>query len=656
MSDEKNDYQAGNERKDEFSEMLDELNEGEKAGEQNQPDSANSFDAAGLIRKPITDDQLPLYGEKAARLAGLLDKEKAKIYKAVVIDYHPTANYRYTVGLVGSGNQQAIKVALSRLLGQYSVTAINFAPLNPMQYQTLYDAAYSERAIEQKQNDNFKARTRRTIGSNLRVEFDANLKKSIDELAGNIIDLTDVQTYEVTIEGLESGTINYRSIDARQLAVVILQDFFFSGASDVHFESSDEFGGVVRYREKGEMQVRFEHIPLDVMDSVLNTLCIFSNNSPPEMTRINVESKIRLKIMRDGEIKFITARFQSCYSKPLPSIVLRGLDNPLRDINLVGLYEDQKIPFMKACWKKAGVVVVTGATGSGKTQTLEAVMADLERDNKKKIIEVGDPCEYSAARRVQINVPRPTREKPKHLLYEECFTGIMRLDPNTVYFTEMRAANVAAVVIETAITGHSVFTSMHAADVQETFVRLLNMKIERDIIAKGILAICAQTLVSKLCMVCREVDEKTSTLAGYTVYKESGYVGGKKCRNCDNGFSGRTAVAEILVLDADVQQWINEGAKPAEVVERAVAAKKLIPLREIALRKLRDGITSESQLAHILAKRESTGEVIFESPELADDNVPVVVSENNYQEPEEVDYIDVTYEESELEAVGGGMQ
>jgi type IV pilus assembly protein PilB len=244
-------------------------------------------------------------------------------------------------------------------------------------------------------------------------------------------------------------------------------------------------------------------------------------------------------------------------------------------------------------------VVVTGPTGSGKTNTLNTIFAQMEEDDTRVILELGSPIEIESPRRVQITIRETASEKMNDLLYQQMFKAAMRFDPDVIAFTEIRNADEARIAFRAANTGHLVFTTMHAADVEETFGRMFEMGLDRSIVAKGILAIVAQTLIRRLCESCKVEDFAGAQVAGFPIYRENE----SGCDSCDGGFAGRTAVAEVLLFNDDVRDMIAEGLKPAQIVTQAVERGYLTPLKRVALGKLQDGVTSETEVVQLVQLR-----------------------------------------------------
>ena len=199
----------------------------------------------------------------------------------------------------------------------------------------------------------------------------------------------------------------------------------------------------------------------------------------------------------------------------------------------------------------------------------------------------------------------------------------MRSDPDVICYTEIRSADESKTAFRAAVTGHLVLTTLHAADVEESFGRLFEMGIDRSIISKGVLAIVAQTLIRKLCEDCKYKDEEASQMAGgdITIYRAN-EIG---CGECDDGYKGRTVVAEVLRFNEELQKMINEGCKAAELAKESVQRGWMEPIKRVALGKLNGGITSEEEVTNLVELRIS---VNIDAPlptidEFDDDELPI---------------------------------
>ncbi len=245
-------------------------------------------------------------------------------------------------------------------------------------------------------------------------------------------------------------------------------------------------------------------------------------------------------------------------------------------------------------------MVVTGAPGSGKTNTLEAIYAALEEPDNHKIIEIGEPIEIRSGLRTQISL-RPNTP----FSWWDAFYSCLRADPDIIGIGELRSAEHTSVAINAALTGHLVLSTFHAASVEDTMSRMFQMGLPRENLATGINMILAQALVKKLCEQCKQPDPGPSEKYDCEVFKAVG------CFECFNkGTRGRTAMAEMLYFNDEVKEWIQDRKLSArDIVRKSIAAGYLTPMKAVAHEKVKAGITSEMEVAGVLGLVEGERQV-----------------------------------------------
>jgi general secretion pathway protein E len=249
--------------------------------------------------------------------------------------------------------------------------------------------------------------------------------------------------------------------------------------------------------------------------------------------------------------------------------------------------------FDRVIHSRNGIILAAGPTGSGKTSTLYAALSRLDR-KRLNIMSIEDPVEYELEGATQIPVSAKAG-----VTYEAGLRSILRQDPDVIFVGEMRDAEAAKIAIRAALTGHLVFSSLHAKDAVGTVVRLEEIGVEHYQVSSALLMVVAQRLVRVLCKECREAYEATGTELseigmtlepGRRIYRATG------CDACDNiGYQGRTGIFELLVLDEEFRKAVNEGANEQVLAELA-ARKGLRPYREDGVEKVLSGITSVEEV------------------------------------------------------------
>jgi type IV pilus assembly protein PilB len=334
-------------------------------------------------------------------------------------------------------------------------------------------------------------------------------------------------------------------------------------ASDIHIEPWDS-DIKIRFRIDGDLT--------EIMKLSINSLSVL-------VTRIKIMGRMDIaekRIPQDGRVeakvngKEIDMRISSIPTVYGEKIVLRLLDrsNFMFTKTELGFKEENLKIFDKILQQPYGMILVTGPTGSGKTTTLYAILKELNKV-EKNIITIEDPVEYKLAgiNQVQIN-PRAG------LSFANGLRSILRQDPDIIMVGEIRDSETAQISIRAAITGHLVLSTLHTNDSPSSIVRLLDMGVEPYLVSSAVIGVVSQRLVKELCPFCKvpyEANISEKYLLGVngnysiTLYKPKG------CNKCNNGFIGRRAVHEIMVINEEMRKLIN---KEANIDELRICAKK----------------------------------------------------------------------------------
>jgi type IV pilus assembly protein PilB len=363
-------------------------------------------------------------------------------------------------------------------------------------------------------------------------------------------------------------------------------------ASDIHFETYDD-SLVVKYRIDGVLQAAMAPIAREHHSTILSRIKVMSEldiaeRRVPQDGRFRVRYKTRL-------IDFRVSIMPTVHGE---NAVLRVLDKESMSekfqkltLDVVGFGEDDLRRFRRYIREPYGMVLVTGPTGSGKTTTLYAALNEIKSD-EDKIITIEDPVEYQIRGITQI----PVNEK-KGLTFARGLRSILRHDPDKILVGEIRDQETAQIAINSALTGHLVFTTVHANNVVDVLGRFLNMGVEAYNFVSALNCILAQRLVRTICEFCArpiDVDEETLIMSGLATdeWRNFQFREGAGCIECGGtGFRGRTAIHELLDLTDPIREMILE-KKPASEVRKLAQAEGMQFLRESALDRVRRGLTT----------------------------------------------------------------
>jgi len=367
-------------------------------------------------------------------------------------------------------------------------------------------------------------------------------------------------------------------------------------ASDVHIESRED-GMVIKFRIDGVLGEAMEPIDKRFQSPIISRIKVMSDLDIAER-RVPQDGKFRLKI-KDKTIDFRVSIMPSIYGE---DAVIRILDKEMiteaiseLKLDLLGFSEDVLDNFNKYIVKPYGMILVTGPTGSGKTTTLYAALTEI-KSPEDKIITIEDPVEYQIDGITQI----PVNEK-KGLTFARGLRSILRHDPDKIMVGEIRDPETAQIAIQSALTGHLVFTTVHANNVFDVIGRFLHMQVDPYSFISALNCILAQRLVRVLCPNCKQpvqYEDKVleeSGLDGKSLQQNTFYkaIGCPECSH--TGYQGRTAIAEFLELSDQIREMILE-KKPLSEVKKQAKEEGMISLREVGINKVLQGISSLKEL------------------------------------------------------------
>ncbi len=380
-----------------------------------------------------------------------------------------------------------------------------------------------------------------------------------------------------------------------KLVNLVLTDAVKRGASDIHMEPYEkEFR--VRFRIDGVLQL-IMNPPLKLKDAITSRLKIMAKLDISEK-RLPQDGRIMLKMQIGGKKKQLDFRVSTLPTLWGEKIVLRLLDkeNLRLDMTKLGFEQESLVKFEKAILKPYGMVLVTGPTGSGKTNTLYSSISRLNQPDTN-IMTAEDPVEFQLGGVNQVQM-----KEQIGLNFATALRAFLRQDPNIILVGEIRDFETAEIAIKAALTGHLVLSTLHTNGAPETITRLMNMGIEPFLVATSVHLICAQRLVRRICKDCAEpvdvppqalIDEGYSPEESKTVQ----IMKGKGCATCNKtGYKGRTGLYEVMEVDDEIRELVLVGASAIELKKKAIE-RGMITLRRSGLIKVAQGWTTLEEVA-----------------------------------------------------------
>ncbi|HMK61848.1 MAG TPA: type II secretion system ATPase GspE [Dissulfurispiraceae bacterium] len=364
-----------------------------------------------------------------------------------------------------------------------------------------------------------------------------------------------------------------------------------SRASDIHVEPfEDEMK--VRYRIDGVL-TDIESIPKKLQAAIVSRVKIMAKLNIAEK-RLPQDGRIKLKV-GDQEIDLRVSTIPVLYGESIVMRILRK-EGIIIDLEQLGFDAATLSAFNSLIIKPNGIVLVTGPTGSGKTTTLYGALDKINTPDSK-IITVEDPIEYHLKGINQIQV------KPQiGLNFANTLRHIVRQDPDIIMIGEIRDLETAEIAIQSALTGHLVFSTLHTNDASTAITRLLDMGVEHFLLSSTIRGILAQRLVRVICPSCREKDDAPSAreeLKLLGMPEDVVMYRGKGCEMCAHtGFYGRTGLYELLIVDDEIRKMVLKNVDSNKI--REVARKSgMITLLEYGLQRVREGMTTLSEVLRV---------------------------------------------------------
>jgi len=410
-----------------------------------------------------------------------------------------------------------------------------------------------------------------------------------------------LQTSKEEEEGEETISGDRLTRDSTASPVVrLVETIIFTAlerrASDIHIEARDT-EVAVKYRIDGVLQHAMQPIAKEWHSTVLSRIKVLSDLDIAER-RVPQDGRFRVKYKG----RYIDLRVSIMPASHGEDAVLRVLDKETLSekfssltLDVVGFSVEETRRFRRYIREPYGMVLVTGPTGSGKTTTLYAAINEIKSD-EDKIVTIEDPVEYQLRGITQI----PVNEK-KGLTFARGLRSILRHDPDKIMVGEIRDQETAQIAIQSALTGHLVFTTVHANNVTDVIGRFINMGVEPYNFVSALNCIMAQRLVRVICPTCKKPkryspEELKEAGLDPAVWGNVTFAEGAGCLECSGtGYHGRTAICELLDLTDRIREMIVD-RRPTSEIKRVACEEGMITLRESGLAKTRAGITTVKEI------------------------------------------------------------
>jgi type IV pilus assembly protein PilB len=419
------------------------------------------------------------------------------------------------------------------------------------------------------------------------------LKKVMEEMVEHDTEALEVldEEEELDIHKLEAAT---EEAPVVKLVNIILTDSIRKNASDIHLEPYErDFR--VRLRIDGVLY-EIMHPPMKLKDAITSRLKIMAKLDISEK-RLPQDGRIKIKMKLQGKNKEMDYRVSVLPTLFGEKIVLRLLDkdNLVLDMTKLGFEPESLLKFERQILKPYGMVLVTGPTGSGKTNTLYSSISRVNTP-ETNIMTAEDPVEFNLHGINQVQM-----KEQIGLNFATALRSFLRQDPNIILVGEIRDFETAEIAVKAALTGHLVLSTLHTNDAPSTINRLMNMGIEPFLVATSVNLICAQRLVRRICRECKEeihMPAQALVDVGFSVEEtaEVKLYKGKGCNNCNNtGYRGRVGLFEVMEITDDIRELILSGASALELKRKAIE-EGMVSLRHSGLQKLRDGATTMEEV------------------------------------------------------------
>ena len=391
-----------------------------------------------------------------------------------------------------------------------------------------------------------------------------------------------------------------------QIADYVIISAAKTNASDIHFDPRED-GMMIRFRIDGDLQ-NFTYIPKTYERNLTTRLKLLANMNITES-----------RLPQDGAIKgnfggtYLDMRVSCLPLNEGEKIVIRILDysRSLQGLDYLGFNESNLARLKRMIQVPNGIILITGATGSGKSTTVYSILQALNKE-ETNIITVEDPIEMNIEGMNQVQVNAEIG-----MTFAAALRSILRQDPNVILIGEIRDSETAQIAVRAAITGHLVLSTIHTNNTLSTVERLLDMNVERYLLSTALTGIISQRLAKKICTKCRI--ERDTTKFEKKVFKKYLHKDVNKvwdvnpdgCDACRKGYKGRVAIQEVLELDDEMRNALNNETISKDELSKLVYSDKVITMLQDALGKVLDGTTSFEEVLRVIEIEDA--EDFFES-------------------------------------------